>query len=53
VRLLLGSGGFRTDERLRNLRSYLVAHLGRIDTILFIPDACKTRLVNSSVAKFT
>jgi dipeptidase E len=39
MRILLGSGGFRTDERLRNLRMRLIAHLGVIDQILFIPYA--------------
>jgi len=39
MRILLGSGGFRTEDRLRNLRTRLIAHLGPIDTILFIPYA--------------
>ena len=39
MRILLGSGGFRTDERIANLRRHLIAHLGPIAKILFIPYA--------------
>lgn len=39
MRILLGSGGFRTPERIANLRTRLCAHLGKIDQILFIPYA--------------
>jgi dipeptidase E len=39
MKLLLGSGGFRTSERIANLRAHLIAHLGAIEQILFIPYA--------------
>src|SRR5262245_4914231 len=39
MRLLLGSGGFRTDERIRNLRAHLKSHLGEAARVLFIPYA--------------
>jgi dipeptidase E len=39
MRLLLGSGGFRTDERIRNLRAHLQSHLGKVARVLFIPYA--------------
>jgi dipeptidase E len=39
MRILLGSGGFRTEERVRNLRHHLRAHFGDIDQVLFIPYA--------------
>ena len=39
MRILLGSGGFRTPERIANLRAHLVAHLGGVDQVLFIPYA--------------
>ena len=39
MRLLLGSGGFRTPERVANLRRRLIAHLGPIAKVLFIPYA--------------
>jgi dipeptidase E len=39
MRILLGSGGFRTDDRVRNLRAHLRSHLGSIQRILFIPYA--------------
>jgi dipeptidase E len=39
MRILLGSGGFRTPERIANLRAHLIAHLGAIEQILFIPYA--------------
>lgn len=39
MRILLGSGGFRTPERIANLRAHLVNHLGAVDQILFIPYA--------------
>ena len=34
MRLLLGSGGFRTPERIANLRAYLAAHLGAVDQVV-------------------
>lgn len=39
MRILLGSGGFRTPERIANLCGHLRAHLGAIEQILFIPYA--------------
>ena len=36
MRVLLGSGGFRTPERIANLRRHLHAHFGDIDQVLFI-----------------
>ena len=39
MRILLGSGGYRTDERVRNFRARLTAHLGSIRRVLFIPYA--------------
>lgn len=39
MRILLGSGGFRTEERINNLRARLAAHLGSIRRVLFIPYA--------------
>lgn len=39
MRVLLGSGGFRTDERIRALRQRLRAHVGDISQVLFIPYA--------------
>ena len=39
MRLLLGSGGFRTPERIAKLQERLRAHLGGIQQILFIPYA--------------
>ena len=39
MRILLGSGGFRTPERIANLRAHLIAHFGAIDQVLFIPYA--------------
>src|SRR5262249_9213040 len=39
MRVLLGSGGYRTDERIANLRRRLLAHLGPIERVLFIPYA--------------
>jgi dipeptidase E len=39
MRVLLGSGGFRTEERVANLRRRLIAHLGPIVQVLFIPYA--------------
>ena len=38
-RILLGSGGFRTDERLRFLRDEMRGFFGDIDRLLFIPYA--------------
>lgn len=39
MRLLLGSGGFRTDERREFLVSEMQAHFGAIERILFVPYA--------------
>jgi dipeptidase E len=39
MRVLLGSGGFRTEERIRNLRAHLKTHLGAVKQALFIPYA--------------
>jgi dipeptidase E len=39
VRILLGSGGFRTEERVANLRRRLIAHFGPVAEVLFIPYA--------------
>jgi dipeptidase E len=39
MRLLLGSGGFRTPERVASLRHRLIAHLDPIERVLFIPYA--------------
>jgi dipeptidase E len=39
MRILLGSGGFRTDERIRSLRGHLKTHLGGVQRVLFIPYA--------------
>ena len=39
MRLLLGSGGFRTPERIELLREYLRAHFGAARRVLFIPYA--------------
>ncbi|MBI1830796.1 MAG: dipeptidase PepE [Planctomycetes bacterium] len=39
MHILLGSGGFRTDERVRTFRTHLQAHLGSIQRVLFIPYA--------------
>jgi dipeptidase E len=39
MRILLGSGGFRTVERIANFRQRLVTHLGDVDQVLFIPYA--------------
>jgi len=39
MRILLGSGGFRTDERVRTLRAHLKAHLGAVQRVLFVPYA--------------
>ena len=39
MRILLGSGGFRTDERVRIFRTYLKAHLGAAQRVLFVPYA--------------
>ncbi len=39
MRVLLGSGGFRTPERITKLRTRLSAHLGPIERVLFIPYA--------------
>lgn len=39
MRLLLGSGGFRTEERVRNLRARLKEHLGPVRRVLFLPYA--------------
>jgi dipeptidase E len=39
MRILLASGGFRTEERIANLRRHLVVHFGPIARVLFIPYA--------------
>ncbi len=39
MRVLLGSGGFRTPERIAKLQAHLRAHLGAVEQILFIPYA--------------
>src|ERR1043166_1115933 len=39
MRIFLGSGGYRTDERIRALRAYLQAHLGNVERVLFVPYA--------------
>jgi dipeptidase E len=39
MRILLGSGGYRTEERVANLRRRLIPHLGPIAKVLFIPYA--------------
>jgi dipeptidase E len=39
MRLLLGSGGLRTDERVRLLAEHMRAFFGPIDRILFVPYA--------------
>jgi dipeptidase E len=39
MRILLGSGGFRTPERVANLQSAMRAHFGAIPGLLFIPYA--------------
>jgi dipeptidase E len=39
MRILLGSGGFRTEERIRSLRAHLKKHFGDIGQVLFIPYA--------------
>ena len=39
MRILLGSGGYRTPERIANFRAHVIAHLGDVDQVLFIPYA--------------
>ncbi|RJP33180.1 MAG: dipeptidase PepE [Phycisphaerales bacterium] len=39
MNLLLGSGGFRTEERVANLARHMRAHFGDVDRLLFIPYA--------------
>jgi dipeptidase E len=39
MRILLGSGGFRTPERVANLHRHLRSYLGDIERVLFIPYA--------------
>src|SRR5258708_6849322 len=41
MRLLLGSGGFRTEERLAVLAEQMRAHFGKIERFLFVPYALK------------
>jgi dipeptidase E len=41
MRLLLGSGGFRTPDRLSLLTSQMQAFFGEIDEVLFVPYALK------------
>ena len=37
MRLLLGSGGFRTEERRTSLRARMREHFGEVRSILFVP----------------
>ncbi|HMP03942.1 MAG TPA: Type 1 glutamine amidotransferase-like domain-containing protein, partial [Gemmatales bacterium] len=39
MRLLLGSGGYRTPERIANFRTIVRDFLGSIATLLFVPYA--------------
>lgn len=39
MKVLLGSGGFRTDERVRRLAAHLRNHFGDIQKVLFVPYA--------------
>ena len=39
MKILLGSGGFRTDERKANLAAMMQKHFGSIKTLLFVPYA--------------
>jgi dipeptidase E len=39
MRLLLGSGGFRTEERVALLTQQMKAHFGKIERLLFVPYA--------------
>jgi dipeptidase E len=39
MRVLLGSGGFRTPERIQNLANAMRAHFGPIRRLLFVPYA--------------
>ncbi|HNO77755.1 MAG TPA: dipeptidase PepE [Phycisphaerae bacterium] len=39
MKILLGSGGFRTDERKANLAAMMQKHFGQIKTLLFVPYA--------------
>jgi peptidase E len=39
ARLLLGSGGFRTAERVAFLAERMQAHFGAVDRVLFVPYA--------------
>jgi dipeptidase E len=39
MKILLGSGGFRTDERKANLAAMMQQHFGSIKTLLFVPYA--------------
>jgi dipeptidase E len=41
MKLLLGSGGFRTPERVGLLADRMRAHFGAVDRVLFIPYALK------------
>lgn len=56
MRLLLGSGGLTTDERVRAWREELDAFLGAIDRLLFVPyaladhDGCMARFVERGLA---
>ncbi len=40
-RILLGSGGFRTSERIELLRGEMRRHFGELDRVLFIPYALR------------
>ncbi len=39
MKVLLGSGGFRTDDRVRRIADAMKAHFGPIEKILFVPYA--------------
>ena len=39
MKVLLGSGGFRTDDRKATLVAEMQSHFGEIDSILFVPYA--------------
>ncbi|GJM25965.1 MAG: peptidase E [Phycisphaerae bacterium] len=43
MKILLGSGGFRTDERKANLAAMMKSHFGSIKTLLFVPYALHDR----------
>jgi dipeptidase E len=53
MRILLGSGGFRTEERIRFLGEQMRAFLGAIERLLFIPYAIQDhdRCVQTMIEK--